>query len=120
MCLAFFLYIVDSLEKAGYRVAAGGSIKIGKRNASGRVERININGTSIPGTKFREIMGYGNIKSTMFNIAVTGAEVKFSGGGSGHGVGMCQWGAKGMAEEGTDYRKILGYYYRGTNIKILY
>jgi peptidoglycan hydrolase-like amidase len=39
---------------------------------------------------------------------------QFTGRGNGHGVGMSQWGAKGMAEQGWDYRKILGHYYTGS------
>ncbi|MDQ7821657.1 MAG: SpoIID/LytB domain-containing protein [Candidatus Eremiobacteraeota bacterium] len=41
----------------------------------------------------------------------------FSGGGWGHGVGMCQWGAYGMAKQGSGYRDILKYYYPGTEIR---
>jgi len=41
----------------------------------------------------------------------------FSGYGWGHGVGMCQWGAKVMAERGKDYKEILKYYYPGTTIE---
>jgi stage II sporulation protein D len=39
-----------------------------------------------------------------------------TGRGWGHGVGMSQWGANGFARRGTDYRKILAHYYRGTAI----
>jgi stage II sporulation protein D len=46
--------------------------------------------------------------------------VTIRGRGWGHGVGMSQWGAKKMAEEGWDYRKILGYYYPKTQLKRLY
>ena len=38
------------------------------------------------------------------------------GGGYGHGMGMCQYGARGMAERGADYRAILGHYYDGVEI----
>jgi len=40
----------------------------------------------------------------------------FEGYGWGHGVGLCQWGAKGMAEEGYTYQEILRYYYPGSTI----
>jgi stage II sporulation protein D len=53
----------------------------------------------------------------MFKIEVKGSTVIFSGSGSGHGVGMCQWRAKGMAEEGRSYRQILDHYYPGTILK---
>jgi stage II sporulation protein D len=41
----------------------------------------------------------------------------FSGRGWGHGVGLCQWGAKGMAEKGMDYHSILKYYYRDVEVR---
>jgi len=40
----------------------------------------------------------------------------FSGRGRGHGVGLCQWGAKEMAERGHDFRSILSHYYPGTSL----
>jgi stage II sporulation protein D len=45
---------------------------------------------------------------------VDGAVAHFAGRGYGHGVGMSQWGAKGMAEQGHRAEKILEYYYPGT------
>jgi SpoIID/LytB domain protein len=48
------------------------------------------------------------------------ARFVFKGGGWGHGVGMCQTGAMGMAEAGLDYRTILGHYFPGTSIKRAY
>ena len=45
---------------------------------------------------------------------VDGAVARFSGRGYGHGVGMCQWGAKGMAEQGYTAEQILEYYYPGS------
>jgi stage II sporulation protein D len=43
-----------------------------------------------------------------------------AGAGSGHGVGMCQWGAIGRARDGQDYRRILSTYFPGTKIEKLY
>jgi stage II sporulation protein D len=44
----------------------------------------------------------------------------FRGSGAGHGVGMCQWGAKGLAEKGHSTKEILEYYFPGTDLKKLY
>ncbi len=44
-------------------------------------------------------------------------DIIFKGKGSGHGVGMCQWGAQGMASKGASYREILLHYYPKTKIK---
>jgi stage II sporulation protein D len=58
------------------------------------------------------------VTATKTNGAVT--RLVATGGGSGHGVGMCQWGAIGRARAGQDYRKILGTYFPGTKIEKLY
>ena len=48
-------------------------------------------------------------------ITARGKDFVFEGKGWGHGVGLCQWGAKVMGEKGYDYKKILEFYYPGTN-----
>jgi len=63
--------------------------------------------------------------STLFQLYVQrqgGQVVKVTaaGAGSGHGVGMCQWGAVGRARAGQDYRQILATYYPGTRLVRLY
>jgi len=56
----------------------------------------------------------------MFKVSYKGKKFVFEGSGSGHGVGLSQWGAKGMAEAGYRYEKILRHYYKGTKLKRLY
>lgn len=70
--------------------------------------------------KVRRAVGYGELYSTRFTAETKGHTVHIHGRGFGHGVGMCQWGAKGMAEAGRSYRQILGYYYRGVRLKRIY
>jgi stage II sporulation protein D len=61
------------------------------------------------------------IKSTACTIGVDGRTLRFSGGrGWGHGVGMCQCGAQGMARKGFTVEQILGYYYPGAAIRQTY
>jgi stage II sporulation protein D len=62
------------------------------------------------------MVGYETVKSTLFAVALDGSVARFSGRGYGHGVGMSQWGAKGMAEQGYKAEKILEYYYPGTTL----
>jgi stage II sporulation protein D len=50
------------------------------------------------------------------SLSTSGA-ITITGKGWGHGVGMSQWGARKMAEEGWDYSKIIGYYYPQTHLK---
>src|SRR3970040_1407715 len=68
---------------------------------------------------FRRILGYDTFKSTLFAVAVDGRVARFAGRGWGHGVGMSQWGAKGMAEHGYRAHQILEYYYPGTTFGAL-
>ena len=49
----------------------------------------------------------------MFTVTRTGADLGFTGRGSGHGVGLDQWGARAMALKGYTFEQILSYYYSG-------
>ena len=91
------------------------------RSGSGRVRRVEVTGTSgrrsLTGRQLREALGARRVKSTLYEVRREGAEFGVVGSGYGHGVGMSQWGAKGMAEEGYSYREILGHYYPGTRLE---
>jgi len=56
------------------------------------------------------------VPSVFFEIELSGSEVVISGRGLGHGVGLCQWGAREMAQHGHDYKAILAHYYPGTRL----
>ncbi len=68
----------------------------------------------------RRAIGYTALKSADFEVECDGRACHFHGAGYGHGVGMCQWGAQGMALEGKSYRDILAHYYPGAELKKLY
>ena len=60
------------------------------------------------------------LPSACFEILVnTDGQIVLRGGGNGHGIGMSQYGARGMAEKGYNYREILEYYYENIVIKKL-
>jgi stage II sporulation protein D len=61
--------------------------------------------------EFRKIMGFEKIRSSDFSLRWLGRQMKIEGSGLGHGVGLCQTGAKGLAIEGMNYREILKLYY---------
>lgn len=67
--------------------------------------------------EFRHILGFNLIKSSKFKINSQKNRIAFNGWGWGHGVGMCQWGAKTLAQDRKSYRKILSYYYPGCRLK---
>lgn len=93
------------------------------RGVSGRISTLEIVGergrATVEGDlRIRRLLG--GLKSSMFEVRRDGGSWQFSGGGFGHGVGMCQTGAIGMAENGKGYREILGHYYAGTHVHALY
>jgi len=68
----------------------------------------------------REKIGYNVLKSSQYAIKLSSNEVVFEGSGFGHTVGLCQFGAKRMAEEGKDYIEILKHYFNGVTIEKIY
>lgn len=112
--------IESILGSAGYRVRGLKEIRPISRNRSGRITSLELvsgeGRTTIQTVTFRKLMGYGVIRSTGFEVKLTDEGFTFIGVGYGHGVGLCQWGAKRRAEEGFSYREILSYYYPGTRI----
>ncbi len=104
------------------------NLKILKRDSSGRVKELLVlekkSRRSLTGKEFRHIMNLhleqtdkDYFPSTLFSLQIKGDNVKFTGYGSGHGVGLSQWGAKKMAEEKKKYNEILQYYFPGTEIR---
>ncbi len=102
-------------------------IRILKRNAAGRVRKVQFVGTknSLTLTKEHEIrryLGLGLLRSDLFTIhrLVEHEKTKafvIAGGGWGHAVGFCQSGAAGRADKGQKFREILGHYFPGTMVK---
>ena len=69
---------------------------------------------------FRQRLGYTKLKSLDFEVERTGHGYLFTGRGYGHGAGLCQWGAKVLADEGWSYKDILSHYYPGAELQQLY
>lgn len=83
------------------------------RDASGRVESVDIGGAQVPGTELRTLF---QLRSTAFTLDYTAEGFLFTVTGYGHGVGMSQYGANVMAEDGADYEEILTHYYPGAEL----
>jgi stage II sporulation protein D len=116
---------IESLLKSnGYQVNGLQDIKAGKKNKSGRVTDLTLlsarGSMVISAVNLRKAIGYSVIKSTNFEVSTAGEDAFFIGTGYGHGVGLCQWGAKQRAADGFDYREILSYYYPGTRLERIY
>jgi len=112
--------VKKKLNENGYDAGDIKKIKVLRRSPSGRVICLRIyhkrGHLDIRASNFRMVMDPNLIRSTLFAMEWMGSRIKFYGRGWGHGVGMCQWGAKGMAERGANYRQILQYYYPGTKV----
>ncbi len=85
-----------------------------ERSNTNRVTEITINNTTWKGTEFRSKLG---LRSTDFQITIQNEEVTIITKGYGHGVGMSQYGANGMAKDGYNYEQIIKHYYQNTEIK---
>lgn len=92
-------------------------VKIFSRSDGGAVEKIKLGNKEVRGRDIRDIF---KLNSANFEIKFEDKYMDFIVKGYGHGVGMSQWGAEGMAEEGHKYYEILTYYYKDTKIKDTY
>ena len=111
------------LREEGFPVGVIASIDPMSYTRSGRVAQIRILHSDgelfLRGEDLRRTVGYVTLASTMFDFELTGLRIQFTGRGAGHGVGLCQWGAKELAERGYSAETILHYYYPGTEIRTL-
>ncbi len=100
-------------------------IKLDFVNLSGRVQKVLLvtdrTWRGLDVNTFRRLVnretGRARILSTFFEVGLRDGLVVIEGKGLGHGVGLCQWGARGMAQYGFDYREILAHYFRGTAVE---
>ena len=113
-----------ALRKAGRMNSDVQSLRIASRTGSGRARTLSLQtpGGARPraAVERRQILGYRELPSLLFEVTVEGDDAVFKGKGSGHGVGLCQWGARGRALKGEGYRAILAHYYPGAEIRRMY
>jgi len=103
--------------RAGRDPGAVTSVTIATKGPSGRALDLKIGNATVPAPKFRLAIGSTRMKSTwLTSVAIEGDKVTFKGKGYGHGVGMSQWGAQGMASAGRSNRDIIAYFYPGARI----
>ena len=90
------------------------SIQVTKTTSTGRVKEIQINGKLFLASDVTKALG---LRSSFFEITKNDNQIIIHTKGFGHGVGMSQYGAYGMAKNGSNYQEILKYYYQGVDIK---
>ena len=115
--------LAAALRRGGVSVGSIVGLRVVERSASLRVSRIAVDGTrgtaTLRGNDLRRLVGYDTLKSTLFAVSVDRAYARFAGRGYGHGVGLDQWSAKTMAEQGYTARQIALYYYPGATLSSL-
>ena len=104
-----------------WRVGTLEGVRVAERDGAGRaisVDLMNlvkggrqVGAKRISAIRLRDALGADHLRSTSFDLSLDDGLVNFKGRGSGHGVGLCQWGAKTMGEKGYAYRTILTKYY---------
>ncbi|MHA6481341.1 stage II sporulation protein D [Paenibacillus sp. strain BS8-2] len=90
------------------------SIKVLDKSDGNRIMLLSINGRSFTGREVRERLG---LASSQFSWKISKGSITFTTYGLGHGVGMSQWGANGIAKDGGRAEDILLHYYTGTKVE---
>lgn len=104
----------EVLSKLGLDDSDKLEVEVLERSSSNRIISLKINGVKFTG---RDVYNKLKIRSTDFSMVQDGDEVIIKTKGYGHGVGMSQYGAYGMAKAGYKYDEILAHYYTGTKLK---
>lgn len=106
--------IQEFYEKLNLDSNSNFSIQVTKTTSTGRVKEIQINGKLFLASDVTKALG---LRSSFFEITKNDNQIIIHTKGFGHGVGMSQYGAYGMAKNGSNYQEILKYYYQGVDIK---
>ena len=106
---------------AGAEAETAEEVAIGKKGASGRAVTLLVDGVSVPAAELRLALGSTVMRSTLLTeLSSDGAYVRMAGRGYGHGVGMPQWGAYALAQDGMTGEEIATYYYDGLHVATLW
>lgn len=100
------------LKTAGYKYDGASNVSV-THNSTGRCATFKLGNTTLDGRTARTVFG---LRSTDFTAQFMGGRLYFFVSGYGHGVGMSQYGADFMAQNGTGYKEILTHYYSGAVI----
>ena len=106
--------LLDFYQKLNLPYNTNLNIEVIDTTSAGRIKSIKINNETFTGSKISSTF---NLRSTSFKIEKQGENVQITTTGFGHGVGMSQYGAEGMAKKGYTYDEILKHYYQGVKIK---
>ncbi len=115
----FFRVAVGTDQDAAVQTAAGASnpVRVMAHTAAGRVKSVKVGDRTLTGREFRDRLG---LRSTDFTVLAQDGTVVIQTHGYGHGVGMSQYGANGMAKAGHKFTDILSHYYQGVTLSRIF
>lgn len=109
-----------ALDLSGLAIPASTTssfIAITRMTPTGRVSQVRVGDTVLTGRQFREKLG---LRSTQFQLQWKDGQLVVTTEGYGHGVGMSQWGANGMAKHQATYDEIVTHYFKGVKIEPIF
>lgn len=117
--------IVGAFRRAGTDLVGIRSLEVTKRTPIGGAQQLKLVTTgggryTYRGSEFRLVLGSQKLPSPWFTVLATSKGYQFDGRGFGHGVGLCQWGSRGMAAAGRSAAQILQHYYPGAALQRVY
>jgi stage II sporulation protein D len=116
--------LLGAARRSGHKAKSIDELVVAETHDSGRISSVelktNRGGVLWSANEFRELLGWDQVRSTLFKLKRRKTGYDISGKGFGHGVGLCQWGAQGMDRKGMDYKEILTHYYPRTQLDALY
>jgi stage II sporulation protein D len=104
---------LNTLPASKLTIGGKGALSIKEKSNSGRIREATISEKTFSGTELRTKLA---LPSTRFSWKIKDGGVLFQTNGYGHGVGMCQYGANDLAQQGKNYEEILRHYYSGVEI----
>ena len=108
------------LERTGKKLGTLKSLQPVQRETRGATAQYVIRderqSVQVTGATLRQALGSKGLFSPRFDIQDRGQKILFVGRGHGHGVGLCQWGARGMAQQGATADQIFRHYYGGATL----
>jgi stage II sporulation protein D len=113
--------IATALAALGEQVGEVERLSVVERTESGRAARVRVRGrdatVEVRAADLRELLGSTRVRSTLFDVRPWEDGFVFVGSGSGHGVGLSQWGARAMVARGARHPEILARFFPGSTLR---
>ncbi|SMB90490.1 SpoIID/LytB domain-containing protein [Deinococcus hopiensis] len=118
--------VTDAASRAGVRVGTLRDVRVTRASESGRVQEVTVTGekgsarlSGADASGFVRALGAASSRASLSGPVGPNTPLVVEGYGSGHGVGLSQYGALGLARQGQGHLNILGFYYPGTTLGVL-